>query len=121
MNNSLKLDYYTQLFFLIAGIISAVIGCFFDFGFMLFYFVVGIPQLLSFTVRAFQKENKSVVYIVYGIFILPVWLSLLIVFGLNNEYGIANFLGYVLIISLVYSPVLSFFYVYDLYQSSKKI
>lgn len=121
MKTFLKNDFYFQLFFLIAGVFSAIIGCFFDFGIMLFYFVVGIPQLISFSIRAFNKDRKSIIYITYGIFILPVWMSLLIIFGLQNEYGITNFLGTILIISLIYSPVIAMFYVYDAYETSKKI
>lgn len=121
MKNFAKNDYYIQFFFLIAGLFSAIIGSFFDFGIMLFYFVVGIPQLISFTLRAFHNYKKSIIYIVYGIFILPVWISLLMIFGLNNEHLITNFFGTILIISLIYSPVLSVMYVYETYTFYKSL
>lgn len=121
MKNHIKFEFYIQLVFFIIGLLSAIIGIFFDFGVMLFYFVVGIPQLISFLIRAFSKEKKSIVYIVYGIFIIPVWISLMIVFGLKNEYSITNFFGTLLIISLIYSPILSVMYLYDAYQNYKSI
>ncbi|MDH6254407.1 cell division protein FtsX [Chryseobacterium sp. H1D6B] len=122
MRDFIKYDYYIQLFFLIAGTVTAVFGFFLGLGCMLFYFVVGIPQLVSFLIKAFQQTKKSMSYIVYGIFIIPVWLSILIVLAFNNEADITNFFGYILIISLVYSPLLAVLYVYDnykLYQSNK--
>ncbi|MBO6186517.1 MAG: hypothetical protein J6O88_17815 [Chryseobacterium sp.] len=114
-------QYYLQLFFLIIGILSAIVGCFLGFGIMLFYLIVGIPQLISFSIRAFKKDEKSIIYIIYGIFILPVWIILLIFFSFRNEFIGANFLGTILIISLIYSPIMAIFYVYDAYKISKQI
>lgn len=121
MKTSLKNQYYLQLFILIIGVLSAIVGCFLGFGSMLFYFIVGIPQLISFLTRIFKKDKKSIIYIIYGIFILPVWIILLMIFCFRSEFINANFLGIILTISLICSPIMAVFYVYDAYKISKQI
>jgi len=119
MKTFLKVDYYLQIFFLIAGIISAIIGCFLDFGFILFYFIVGIPQLISFSIRAFQISKKTWMYNVYAVFIIPVWISWIFIIGLNNNTSITDVFGFILIASVFYSPVLAVLYVVDTYKLYK--
>lgn len=112
-----KYDFYIQLLFFGAAVLAALSA-----GILYFYFVTGIPQLISFAIRAFQKGKKSIRYIIYGIFIIPVWISLLIVYIFKNNHDIINFFGYILILSLFYSPILALFYVFDNteYLNSKK-
>lgn len=124
MKTFVKNDFYIQLCCLIIGLLSICIGFIEGYGALLFYFVVGIPQLISFLLKIFQKRKKSVPYIIYGIFIIPVWVSILFIFIFKNNNTVTNFFGYILIAALIYSPFLAFLYVYDnykAYQSSKKL
>jgi hypothetical protein len=115
MKNWITYDYYIQLSCLIIGIIVAFVGIFLGVGFMPFYFIVGIPQLISFLVKTFYQKKKSVVYIIYGIGIIPVWFSIAVI-GLNQHNDITNFFGFILIASLIYSPVLAGLYTYETYK-----
>jgi len=118
MKTFAKYDFYIQLVILAAGIIIESTGIFGG----AFYFVVGIPQFVSFLIRAFQPEKKSVLYTIYGILILPVWVSLLLVFGLKMHPEIAELLLLILMGALFYSPVMAVIYIYDnfrLYKSYK--
>ncbi|MGN7756909.1 MULTISPECIES: hypothetical protein [Chryseobacterium] len=108
-------DFYIQLAILIAGIIIESIGIFGG----AFYFVVGIPQLVSFLIRVLQPGKKSLLYIIYGILILPVWISLLLVFGLKVHPDITEMLLMILIGALFYSPVMAVIYIYDNYRTYK--
>jgi len=76
MKTFTKYDYYIQLFFIIVGPQAFIFGGLS--GFVLFYFIVGIPQLIGFLIKLF--------------------------------------FGYVLMISLLYSPVMAAAYVYDCYK-----
>lgn len=119
MKTSIKNDFYIQLLFLVIGLILVFLGIvvFENATVFLFYFVVGIPQLISFISRAFQKTKKSWLFIVYGIFIVPVWISWLIILAFNNNNDVTNFFGYILIASVFYSPVLAILYIIDCYKT----
>jgi len=118
MKTFAKNDYYIQLSFLLIGLILTLLDItIFKKGLVfLFYFIVGIPQLISFVIRAFQETKKSLRYVVYGVFIIPVWISWLIILGFNTNNDITNFFGVILIASVFYSPVLAIVYVYDIYK-----
>lgn len=115
MKTFAKNDFYIQLCILIAGLLSIIIGIILGYGAFLFYFVVGIPQLISFIIKAFQDTKKSLGYIVYGFFIIPVWIAWLVILGFNNNNDVTNFFGYILLASAFYSPVLAILYAYDSY------
>jgi cobalamin biosynthesis protein CobD/CbiB len=118
MKTFLKYDFYCQFFFLIVGILAAIFE-----GIPFFYFIVGISQLISFLIRIFQKSRKSVLYIFYGVLILPVWLALLFIICFEKN-DITSYAWFVLILSFVYSPILAAFYLYECYEnyeSSKNI
>ncbi len=119
MKTFAKNDFYFQIFVLIAGVLSIIIGIRLGYGAFLFYFVVGIPQLISFCIKAFQETRKSLGYIVYGFFIIPVWISWLVILGFNNNNDVTNFFGYILLASAFYSPFLAIVYVYDAYKFYK--
>jgi len=119
MKNSAKNDYYIQLCILTAGLLSIIIGMVLGYGVILFYFVVGIPQLITYIIKGFQGTKKSLGYIVYGFFIIPVWISWLVLLGFNNNNDVTNFFGYILLASVFYSPVLALIYVYDSYMFFK--
>ncbi|GEN66424.1 MULTISPECIES: hypothetical protein [Chryseobacterium] len=116
MKEFTKNDYYIQVFFIIAGIVISIAGMNY-WGFMAFYFVVGISQLISFLIRLFIKSKKTMAYIIYGIAILPVWISLLMIVLLSHDNSSTNFFGYILIGALLYSPVMAGLYVYDCYKT----
>lgn len=119
MKTFAKNDFYFQIFVLIAGALSIIIGIGLGYGAVLFYFVVGIPQLISFLIKAFQNIKKSLSYIIYGIFIIPVWISWLVILGFSNNNDVTNFFGYILLASAFYSPFLAIVYVYDVYEFYK--
>jgi len=76
MKTFAKYDFYIQLLILIIGIISIfTIDNSFIEG-LSFYFIVGISQLISYIMKLFFKGEKSVLFIVYGIFIIPIWIFL---------------------------------------------
>lgn len=108
-------DYYIQVFLIIAGIVISIVGMNY-WGFMAFYFVVGIPQLISFLIRLFIISGKSTGYIIYGIAIIPVWVSMLMITICKQNNDITNFFGYILIAALLYSPLMALLYVYDSYK-----
>ncbi|WNI38234.1 hypothetical protein [Chryseobacterium sp. SG20098] len=112
MKTFAKYDYYIQLFFTIIGPQAFIFGGLS--GFVLFYFIVGIPQLVSFLIKLFFKTKKSALYIAYGIVIVPVWIIVTILF---TEKHINDFFGYVLMVALLYSPVMAAAYVYDCYTT----
>ncbi|NIF06567.1 hypothetical protein F3J23_14050 [Chryseobacterium sp. Tr-659] len=116
MKTFVKYDYYIQLFSIIAGVVISIAG-FEKWRFMAFYFIAGISQLISFLIKLLLDSKKSKEFIIYGILILPVWISILIVFVLKLNNDATNFLGYILIFSLCYSPAMAFVYVYDCYRT----
>jgi hypothetical protein len=120
MKTFAKNDFYIQFYILLTVIAFIILGIFvLGYAAFLFYFVVGISQLISFIIKAFQKTKKSWMYIVYGIFIMPVWISWLIVLAFNSNNDVTNFFGCILIASIFYSPVLAIIYVYDCYKLYK--
>lgn len=115
MKTFIKYDYYIQVLFLIAGI-NATLVEFQEWNILTFYFVVGIPQLISFLIRLFLKSKKSGRYIVYGIMIIPVWISLLLAVVCKGEEYVVNLAGPLMIYALFYSPILALVYIYDCYS-----
>ncbi|REC46609.1 hypothetical protein [Chryseobacterium pennipullorum] len=120
MKEFAKYDYFIQLFVSIIAVITTVAG-FQTWGFMAFYVIVGIFQLISFLIRLFIKTKKSVMYVVYGITILPVWSSILCIFLCKQNNGITNFLGYILIGALIYSPIMAILYIHETYHQYKNL
>jgi len=114
MKTFTKIDYFVQILALIVGFLSIING-FQDMGALRFYFIVGGSQLISFLIRLFLKEKKTPGYITYGIFILPVWIILL-VFFLMGPFKYPAFLLYLLMSSLIYSPVMAVIYIYYCYK-----
>ncbi|MCQ9638009.1 hypothetical protein MP478_01305 [Chryseobacterium sp. WG14] len=114
MKEFTKIDFYTQMFFLIIGPVAFIMGGLS--GLVLFYFIVGIPQLISFLVKLFLGIKKSVWYITYGIVVIPFWITVMILF---KEKILNDFFGYILIAALLYSPVMAGLYVYDCYKTYK--
>jgi len=123
MKTFAKNNYYIQLSLLIIGLALALLDALiFHKGFVfLSYFIVGIPQLISFLIKAFQQTEKSLRYIVYGFFIIPVWISWLVILGIHQNNDTVNFFGYILIASVFYSPLLAIIYVYDNYKTYKSL
>lgn len=122
MKNFIKYDFYVQLFFLITGCLVTIIKGW-D-GWILFYFIVGIPQLISCLVRIFLKIKISSLFLIYGITILPVWLSIviLITIGIDNE--VTAIPTYIAMAAFFYSPFMALLYAlesHNLYQSLKQV
>lgn len=117
MKTFTKIDYFIQIFALVVGFLSLING-FQDMGALRFYFIVGGSQLISFMIRLFLKEKKSPGYIAYGILILPVWIILLIYF-LMGPFKYPASLLYLLMCSLMYSPIMAIIYIYYCYINYK--
>ncbi|MDN3692219.1 hypothetical protein QWZ06_08060 [Chryseobacterium tructae] len=120
MKKFVKYDYYAQLSFSVIAVIATIWG-FRAWGFMAFYFIIGIPQLISFLVRLFMKTKKSILYIIYGITILPVWLSMLFIIVFQGNNNVTNFFGFILILALIYSPIMALLYIHETYSLYTKI
>lgn len=120
MKTFLKYDFYLQA----AVLVLYILGFLFiqpleirqDKYFMSFYFKIGGIQLLSFLIRLMLNYPKNWLYKIYGIFILPVWLVLL----LFPTGRIPDFCLMILILSLYYSPVGVLAYIYHTYQIHSK-
>ncbi|WP_223605637.1 hypothetical protein [Chryseobacterium sp. OSA05B] len=113
MRTFVAIDFYIQLVMLMIGILLA---SFQGYAALLFYYVTGGTQLISFLIRLFLPVRKSVFYIIYGILIIPVWISILLTY---TDYNISQFFYQVLFASLFYSPVMAVMYIYDYYSVYK--
>lgn len=117
MKTFAKYDFYVQLLILITGIISIFTM---DNSFIegvSFYFIVGIPQMISYIIKALFLKEKSVLFIIYGIFIIPIWISLLLLILFQSQ-GIKAYELFIIIpfFGLFYSPVLALVYIFDSYK-----
>lgn len=116
MENYYKYDFKIQRFCLIAGVILGCITCESGIGVLIFYVIVGVPQLLSFIFRMIKKDKITLSYKIYGFCIIPIWITILMIIILDLGPSVSVILYSFLIISLIYSPILSVIYVYDLYK-----
>lgn len=121
MKNFIKYDLYVQLFFLIIGCLGIAIKGW-D-GWILFYLIVGIPQLISFFIKIFLKIKISRLFLIYGIAILPVWISILFIITIGADYPITTTPAYIILMAaFFYSPFMALLYIiesHNLYQSLK--
>lgn len=122
MKTFFKYDYYFQLILLITISFAVKIGLLIgeEKLIYLFYFGVGISQLISYFIRSSYKYEKSILFKLYGFLIIPIFPCLLglILFGNNNE--IAAICIVIPALSLLYSPVMAVVYLYDNYKTYKK-
>ncbi|KFF19130.1 hypothetical protein [Chryseobacterium sp. JM1] len=116
MRTFVIIDFYIQLIMLMIGMVLAGFG---GYNFLLFYYVTGGAQLISFLIRLFLPIKKSVFYIIYGILIIPVWTSVLLKYTSGADYDVSQILMSVLFASLFYSPVMAMIYIYDYYNVYK--
>lgn len=91
-----------------------------------FYYIVGGFQILSFIIRHFLNYNKSRFFKIYGILLIPVWITFLLSIFLqvkNIDLGILNQLGVIFYLMLYsaffYAPILSVIYIFDIKQNIK--
>jgi hypothetical protein len=119
MKTFIKYDFYFQILFLIIGIISIFIMDDSYIQGILFYFFVGIPQLISYIIKLFFKIEKSSIFIIYGVLILPVWISVLLLIIFESHYEVFNMVGGILIAGFLYSPILALLYIFDNYKLFK--
>lgn len=122
MKKFLQYDYYIQIFFMILGPQAFIIGGFT--GLILFYFIIGIPQLISYLIRLFLPIKKTPLFWMYGILIIPVWISVLLVFIYNMGNAITEIPSIIMMMACFYSPLLALWYVDEcsnFYKSSNAI
>lgn len=120
MKNFIKYDLFVQTFFLIAGCLVTIIEGWE--GWILFYFIVGIPQLISFLVKIFLKIKTSPLFLIYGIAILPVWISIVILKTIGIDYQVTDIPVCIIMMAFFYSPFMALLYViesHNLYNSLK--
>lgn len=118
MKTFAKYDFYIQLFFLIIGPLGAIVSG--SEGWMMFYFIVGIPQLISFIIKIGLKVKISPLFLIYGMTIMPVWISVLLLQIIGIDHKITEIPRYLVIMSFFYSPFMALFYViesHNLYKS----
>lgn len=118
-----KYDFYFQCIIFIAYIIGWLIIEHYDLisenYFLSFYHIIGGAQLLSYLIRFGLKYPKNLMYIVYGILIIPVWLIYLYDIQIERVGGI---FFYILFSGFFYSPLLAISYIiytYITYKSQK--
>ncbi|KIC63732.1 hypothetical protein [Chryseobacterium taiwanense] len=123
MKAFLKYDFYFQSTIFIAYIIGWLViehyDLIFENYFLLFYHVMGGIQLLSYLIRLGLKYPKNLMYILYGIFIIPVWL---IYFYDSQIEKVGEIFFYILFFGFIYSPFLAISYIiytYIAYKSQK--
>ncbi|GAA5083739.1 hypothetical protein GCM10023210_02740 [Chryseobacterium ginsengisoli] len=125
MKTFFKYDFYFQSTIFIAYIIGWLIikhyDLIFENYFLLFYHAIGGAQLLSYLIRLGIKYTKNWMYILYGIFIIPVWL----IYFYNSQIEIVGeVFFYILFYGFIYSPFLAIAYIiytYITYESQKQI
>lgn len=124
MKTFIKYDFYFQSTIFIAYIIGWLIikhyDLIFENYFLLFYHVIGGAQLLSYLIRLRIKYPKNWMYILYGIFIIPVWL---IYFYDSQIETVDEVFFYILFYGFIYSPFLAISYIiytYITYESQKQ-
>lgn len=128
MKTFFKIDFYVQIVILF-GMISYLI---FEYittdrvrNIFYFYYIVGGFQILSFLVRLFLNYNKSKFYKIYGILLIPVWMTFLYLLqGKTIDLGILNQLGVIFYLMLYsaffYAPILSVIYIFDIGKTLKE-
>jgi hypothetical protein len=123
MKTFFKYDFYFQCIIFIAYIIGWLIIEHYDLisenYFLSFYHIIGGAQLLSYLIRFGLKYPKNLMYIVYGILIIPVWLIYLYDIQIEKVGGI---FFYILFSGFFYSPLLAISYIiytYITYKSQK--
>ncbi|SHG52778.1 hypothetical protein SAMN05421866_0726 [Chryseobacterium oranimense] len=114
MKTFAKYDFYIQLLILIIGIISIFTMDNSFIGGLSFHFIVGISQLISYIIKLFFKEEKSILFIIYGVFIMPIWISLLLLVIFKSQAY--NLLLVIPFFGVYYSPILALVYIFDAYK-----
>lgn len=107
-----KIDFYVQATILIASLIALIIFLFAESVYILsLYFVVGIPQAISYLIRLFLFKHKTILMIVYGLLVMPLWILIILMSG---ELGSGVLLMDVyLFLNFFISPLMAIFYVID--------
>jgi len=120
MKTFFKYDYYFQSIIFITYIIGWLIikhyNLIFENYFLLFYHVIGGAQLLSYLIRLGIKYPKNLMYVLYGILIIPIWLTYLYDIQIGKVGGI---LFYILFLGFFYSPLLAITYIIYTYITYK--
>ncbi|WEK71359.1 MAG: hypothetical protein P0Y62_07300 [Candidatus Chryseobacterium colombiense] len=124
MKTFFKYDFYVQFTIFIAYIIGWLIikhyDLVFENYFLLFYHVVGGAQLLSYLIRLGIRYPKNLMYVLYGILIIPVWL---IYFYDIQIARVGEIFFYILFSAFFYSPLMAISYIiytYITYESQKQ-
>ncbi|MFL9833798.1 hypothetical protein [Chryseobacterium terrae] len=123
MKTFLKNDFYFQL--TVFSIISIIVLIDYFAGnedlIWLFYFGVGISQMVSYLIRYSYDYKKSVLFKIYGFLILPIFPSLFFLFVFANVNALAIVFIIIPLLSVFYSPVLAIIYLFDIYKTMQKV
>ena len=122
MKTFFKIDFYVQimiLFGMVSYLIYENITTYYVRNLFYFYYIVGGFQILSFIVRYFLNYKKSKFYKIYGILLIPVWITFLFFFYFKKiDLGFLNQLGVIFYImfysAFFYAPILSVIYIFDI-------
>ena len=122
MKTFFKIDFYVQimiLFGMVSYLIYENITTYYVRNLFYFYYIVGGFQILSFIVRYFLNYKKSKFYKIYGILLIPVWITFLFLLQDKKiDLGFLNQLGVIFYImfysAFFYAPILSVIYIFDI-------
>jgi len=87
----------------------------------LFYFGIGISQLVSYLIRCSYNYKKSLIFKIYGYLILPIFLSFILLAICGGNDSVAQYFIVIPVLSFFYSPILAFLYLIDCYQTMFKL
>lgn len=124
------IDFWVQLILIISFFIFMLIEFIANMNiesfFYYFHFIVGGFQLLSFLIRVIFKYKKSIIFKIYGFFILPIWIILFLAvilqgasIDLKQLNQIAGYFLLYLYLSLFFTPFFALVYVYYSYSTYK--
>lgn len=125
MKTFAKNDFYFQLTIFVVISITVIIALLAgnEKIIWLFYFGIGISQLVSYLIRCSYNYKKSLIFKVYGYLILPIFPSLILLAIFGNIDTAAGVFIVIPIISFFYSPILAVLYLIDchsFYKSQKQ-
>lgn len=125
MKTFAKNDFYFQLTIFVVISITVIIALLAgnEKIIWLFYFGIGISQLVSYLIRCSYNYKKSLIFKIYGYLILPIFPSLILLAIFGNIDTAAGVFIVIPIISFFYSPILAVLYLIDchsFYKSQKQ-
>jgi hypothetical protein len=116
MKRFFKTDFYIQACTVICAVmLLPVVYLYASNYLLLLYLAVGLIQLISYLIRLSMHYKKTPLFRLYGIFMIPVWLALLMgitALSLQSE-SLTTICLWVLLAALFFSPIMAIIYALD--------